>query len=201
MPDQYADRSVSLAKFEREVAEYRLHSDDYLRRRWILVEAEFPRIAVMLAATNLAPPAVILAVMFDYTNYDAAPPSVNLVKPFTWLPYTAKELPTTLDRALPPTQVQVPSIPSDQKVEVRGFQPYVQSYGPNEVPFLCVQGVREYHDHPAHSGDLWELHRASGAGSFVRILEIVYRYGIEPITNYGVQLVPQIRLNFGPPPQ
>lgn len=201
MLDQYADRSVSLTKFQREVAEYQLHSNDYLRRGWILVEAEFPRIVAMMAATNLAPPAIILAVAFDYTNYDAAPPSVKLVKPFTWEPYTTKELPITLNRALPPTQVQVPGIPPDQKVEMRAVQSYVQSYGPDEIPFLCIQGVREYHEHPAHSGDLWELHRASGAGSFVRILEIVYRYGIETITNYGVQLTPQIRLNFGPPPE
>lgn len=201
MADQYADRSVSLAKFEREVAEYRLHSNDYLRRGWILVEAEFPRIVVMFAAVKLTPLAIVLAVEFDYTNYDAAPPSVKLVKPFSWEPYTTKELPTALNRALPPRQVQLPGIPPDQRMEMTTVQAYMQSYGPDEIPFLCVQGVREYHEHPAHSGDLWELHRASGAGNFVRILEIIYRYGIEPIAGYGVQLVPQIRLNFGPPPQ
>ena len=80
------------------------------------------------------------------------------------------------------------------------LQPLMQAYGPDDIPFLCLAGVREYHDHPAHSGDVWELHRASGAGRMVRLIEIIHRFGIEPIIGFGVQLVPQIRLNYGPPP-
>jgi len=28
-------------------------------------------------------------------------------------------------------------------------------------PFLCVRGIREYHEHPQHSGDEWLLYRES----------------------------------------
>jgi hypothetical protein len=34
----------------------------------------------------------------------------------------------------------------------------------------------------------------------VRLLEIIHHYGIEPITGFDVQLVPQVRINFGMPP-
>jgi len=52
-----------------------------------------------------------------------------------------------------------------------------------------------------HSGDLWELHRNSGAGRLVRLLDVISRYGVEPINGFAVQMVPQIRFNYGPPPQ
>lgn len=199
MPNQYVDPTVSRTKFERELVEYRQQREHYLRRGWLLLEAEFPRILVIFAAPNLNPAAVIMGVQFDYSNYDAEPPSVKLVKPFSGEPFKAKELPTTLNRSLPPKELEVPGIPN-QKMQINPVQPYVQSYGPDEIPFLCIQGVREYHNHPAHSGDAWELHRVSGAGRLVRLLEVIYRYGIEPVTGYNVQLVPQIGLNYGAPP-
>ena len=85
-------------------------------------------------------------------------------------------------------------------MKLQSVQPYMQAYGPEEIPFLCIAGVREYHDHPAHSGDIWELNRQEGAGRLVRLLEIIHRYGIEPIAGFGVQLVPQVGINYGPPP-
>jgi hypothetical protein len=69
-------------------------------------------------------------------------------------------------------------------------QPVMQSYL-DGIPFLCVAGVREYHDHRAHSGDLWELHRAAGAGPLVPILEVIDAYGLRPLTGYNVNLTPQ----------
>lgn len=71
-------------------------------------------------------------------------------------------------------------------------QPLMQWYGPDDTPFLCLAGVREYHEHPAHSGDSWLLHRAAGAGRFVRLLEVIDKYGVRPISGYNVELKPQI---------
>jgi hypothetical protein len=69
----------------------------------------------------------------------------------------------------------------------------MQSYPDSpDPPFLCLAGVREYHDHPAHSGDRWDLHRAAGAGKLVRLLEVIDTYGIRPLNGYHVNLVPQI---------
>jgi hypothetical protein len=119
---------------------------------------------------------------------------VKLVNPFTGQPYLAKELPTRLDRDVsasqpfPPQFVQI-GMPM---VRISQIQPFMQWQSPEDVPFLCLAGVREYHEHPAHSGDSWELHRAAGAGRLVRLLEIVSRYGVESIKDYTVQLLPQV---------
>ena len=197
---QYADPAVSRKKFEREIAEYTALADQYRARGWLLAHAEFPRVLVVLAAPKLNPAAIVMGVAFDYANYDASPPSVRIVNPFSGEPYKFKDLPTLLNRALPEQEIPLPGMPPEAKMMATPMQPLMQAYGPDDIPFLCLAGVREYHDHPAHSGDVWELHRASGAGRLVRLLEIIHRYGIEPITGFGVQLVPQIRLNYGPPP-
>jgi hypothetical protein len=121
-----------------------------------------------------------------------------LVDPFTGEAYTAEQLPTTLNRALPP--IQLPGA-AQGNMEMRGAQALMQAANPGDIPFLCIAGVREYHEHPGHSGDAWELHRPTGAGHLVRLLEIIHRYGVEPIRGYGVNLVPQIGFDYGEPPE
>lgn len=76
----------------------------------------------------------------------------------------------------------------------------MQAHESDAIPFLCVAGVREYHDHPAHSGDPWELHRTTGAGSLVRLLDLIHTYGPGAVSGWGVALVPQVSLAFGQPP-
>jgi hypothetical protein len=39
-------------------------------------------------------------------------------------------------------------------------QPIVVDNHPvTKRPFLCVKGIREYHEHPQHDGDSWCLYR------------------------------------------
>ena len=190
---QYTDPSVSKTKFDREVAEYHALAPQYRKRGWLLLEAAFPRVMVAFAAPLLKPIALVLAVEFDYTNYDAAPPSVRLVHPLTGEPYTFAELPTPLMRALPEQEVA-------PQLKVQPQQPLMQAHAPTDVPFLCLAGVREYHEHPAHTGDAWELHRAGGAGRLVRLLEVIAKYGMEPISGFNVQLIPKVGFNFNTPP-
>jgi hypothetical protein len=199
MSAQFTDPSVSLAKFDEEVSHYVENVREYEARGWFLIEASFPEIFVILAAPALRPPAIVCGVLFDLTNYDAAPPSVKLVDPFTRIPYPAKELPTSLNRSLPSSPMDLPGVPGGQ-FQMQAVQPLMQSHSPDDVPFLCIAGVREYHDHPGHSGDSWELHRATGAGRPVRLLEAIYKYGVEPAKGYSVQLVPQVGLEWAPPP-
>jgi hypothetical protein len=196
---QYVEPAVSKAKFDQEIADYRRLRREYEQRGWFLVEAKFPEVFVVVGAPNLRPSAIVTGVLFNYANYDAQPPSVRLVNPFTRQPYLAKELPTTLNRALPTQPVELPGVPG--QLQMAAAQALMQTHGPDELPFLCIAGVREYHEHPGHSGDLWELHRASGAGKLVRLLEVIHRYGVEPLRGYGVNLVPQIGFDYGEPPQ
>jgi hypothetical protein len=191
---QAADPEVSRAKFERELAEFGELARDYQRRGWLRVRASFPEILVVLAAPQVKPPPIITGVLFDYTDYDLRPPSVRLVDPFTEAPYLARELPTTLRREVeaeaPIPGLVLPGAAGTPRVLTQ--QALMQAQGPDELPFLCLAGVREYHEHPAHSGDRWELHRAVGAGRLVRLLEIIDTYGVKPINGYAVDLVPQI---------
>lgn len=191
---QYVDPQVSRTKFDREIAEYRQVERDYLRRGWLLVRADFPSVLVALAAPQLRPPAIVTGVAFDYTNYDMEPPSVRLVNSFTEEPYKAKDLPTHLKRSVETDGPPIPGLqlPLGAQARFMAQQPLMQWYGPDDTPFLCLAGVREYHDHPGHSGDSWELHRRTGAGRLVRLLETITKYGVEPISDYQIALQPRI---------
>lgn len=157
-----------------------------------MLRAEFPIVVVGMATPRLKPTALPFAVRLDYTNYDEIPPSLRFVHPLTEEPILTKNMPTMLPRAKPPTTpAGLPGLPPGF-LALQQVENLLQTYGPDEVPFLCIAGVREYHDHPAHTGDAWELHRVTGAGRLVRLLDIVYTYGIEPITDYNVSLQPQI---------
>lgn len=199
---QFADPAVSRAKFDAEIAAYLNLRGEYERRGWLLIEADFPSVFVVMATAKLRPPAIVCGVLFDYSNYDARPPSVQLVDPFTRKPYLARELPTVLNRSLPAQTVELPDMPGlpPGNLQMQGVQPLMQAHDQDDIPFLCIAGVREYHEHPGHTGDAWELHRASGAGRLVRLLDVVHRYGIEPVTGYSVQLVPTVGLEAGQPP-
>ena len=188
MVEQFTDPSVSLAKVNAELSDYRALEGQFRERGWFLVESTFPRVVVLMTAPHLRPPSLVCGVALDYTNYDARPPSVRLVNPFTGEPYLAKDLPTSLPRVTQPAQ-GVPGAPPGMLIQQ--VQPLMQAASPDEIPFLCLAGVREYHDHPAHTGDAWELHRVTGAGRLVRILEIIWRYGVQPVS-YNVNMVAQI---------
>lgn len=194
MPTQYVDADLSRTKFGREIQEYRALESEYHKRGWFLISADFPRVIVMMAAPQLTPPAIVTGVSLDYTNYDAEPPSVQLVNPFTEEPYLAKDLPVSLNRDVGSTPGLVIPLGLPAGIRINQVQPLMQAAMPDDVPFLCVAGVREYHSNPAHSGDAWELHRAAGAGRLIRLLDVIYRYGVEPIKAYAVQaqLVPRI---------
>ena len=230
---QFADPAVSRRKFDREIAEFRSHADEYRRRGWLLAEAEFPHALVILATAKTQPISILCGVWFDYSNYDAAPPSVRLVHPLTREPYKWSEVPTRLPRmpappgvaqALPPGVAQAlppgvaQALPPDvahalaqgvAKALAQGAAqaqlvvpiPLMQAYGDDDIPFLCLAGVREYHEHPAHSGDHWLSHRTSGAGRLVRLLEVISKYGLETIHGFEVQMTPTIRFLIGVPPK
>lgn len=195
---QSVDPAVSRRKLDRELAEFRAIAAEYGRRGWFLADAEFPTVLVVMAAPQLKPPAIITGVLFDYTDYDLRPPSVRFVDPFTREPYTAAELPTRLVRQIEgaaPPGLQLQFSPGAPVARFVQQQPLIQDYsnvGSDEPPFLCLAGVREYHEHPAHSGDRWELHRAAGAGRIVRLLEVIDTYGLRPVNGYAVNLVPQV---------
>ena len=92
-------------------------------------------------------------------------------------------------------------VPGGPKVQVMMSQDLMQANTPEDIPFLCIPGVKEYHDHPGHSGDPWELHRSAGEGRLVRLLEVISKYGLEPVQGFNVNLVPQVSFALSEPPK
>ena len=198
--EQYVDPAVSRTKFEREISDYHSLEADYRARGWFLIKADWPVAVVVLASNKTTPPAIVTAVQFDYTNYDVEPPSVRLIDPFSGRFLLSKELPIRLRRAIPGQEMAMP-VPGGPKLQVNMEQDLMQAHAPEELPFLCVAGVKEYHDHPGHSGDPWELHRSAGEGRLVRLLGVISKYSLEPVKGFNVNLVPQVTFAFSEPPQ
>ncbi len=76
-------------------------------------------------------------------DYDQRAPSVLFCDPFTWepLPYDDLFRANHVDENNKPFSV------------VLGDHPVTHR------PFLCMRGIREYHEHPQHTGDDWMLYR------------------------------------------
>ena len=180
--EAFVDPAVSRAKFEREVAQYRENEDDYISRGWWLVKATFPEVFVVFGTPLLTPAMAPFGALIDFTNYDVWAPSVRLAHPFTRELYLGNQIP-------------IPPLPRRQTTEVGNGQPpqhqiehLLQIEGPNEAPFICVPGIREYHEHPAHSGDSWFVHRKRGEGTLYFVLNLLGTYGLGAIKSFSIQM-------------
>ncbi len=182
------DPEVSRAKFDREIARYRELESDYLRRGWWMLDAVYPNVFVVFATPRVKPPIVAFGAVLDFTNYDLWPPSVQLADPFTRKPYLARELPTLLTRRLPVSPEIAAQFAARGQTPPFQEQAMMQSHDPNAVPFLCLPGVREYHNHPGHSGDSWLLRRGQGEGTLHFVIETLARYGLDSIRGFQVGL-------------
>jgi hypothetical protein len=190
---QVVDPGVSQAKFDREVAAYRELELTYRKRGWLLLDAKFPEVLVAFAATKLRPAPIVAAVVVDFTDYDLQPPSVRFVDPFTREKLLASNVQFQMYRRPPMPGVPpeaIAALMQQGAIQVSGL---LQANRPDDYPFLCLPGVREYHDNPAHTGDSWLLHRGSGEGSLAFILEKIWTYGSDPISAYNIQIQAQVQ--------
>ncbi|OLC11709.1 MAG: hypothetical protein AUH44_01775 [Chloroflexi bacterium 13_1_40CM_68_15] len=178
MTQQVTDPVASKAVFDREIAEYRENEGEYRKLGWLLLEAEYPRVLVVMAAAHLLPAPVLFGLALDYTNYPVEPPALRFVDPFTGEEVPFDKLPNHLLRG---EKLAMPAILAPQGMNAEAVVPrnelVLQHHGGPAI--LCHPGVREYHEHPAHTGDAWELH--AGEGRLNRLLDIVYRFGIRPV--------------------
>ncbi len=171
---QVVDPSVSRAKFEHEVGIARAREPEYRRRGCVILSANFPHIELLFGVPQVRPSALLFVVILDFTNYDAEPPSVQFINPWTRTVLRAAELLSVLRLSLDPTEPR------------RLLQWWT---APHDVPFLCMRGVREYHRNPGHTGDSWWLHRARGEGTPARLIEVLTTYGPEQIAGYDVRIL------------
>lgn len=161
------DQEVARKKFDEAVAQYRDNEGSYLAQGCWLLSAQFPKALFAFVHPQLRPNGLIFGAELDFSNFDLWPISVRFVEPFKRQPYTPKTMPTMLIRSQP-----------------GGPAPLIQFHSEEDTPFLCLQGVREYHSHPAHTGDDWLLHRGKGEGTLPHLLSVLIEYGVNAIRAY-----------------
>jgi hypothetical protein len=171
------DPEVTSQKFQRELSQWKQHSD-HQRRGWLLLNENPAVPSVELAflakvATSVGTsflPVAVCAVRLTYENYDLWPPSLTFIDPFTREP-SSPHVRAFLSTPEGPRDVLIDSHPDTKR------------------PFLCVPGIREYHLHPQHTGDDWLLHRASRTGSISTICDRLWRYMVQNVV--GLRVVAQ----------
>ncbi|KUR78069.1 putative metal-binding protein [Novosphingobium sp. FSW06-99] len=186
---QVADPAVSRRKFDAEVGNLRANQAMMIDRGIWIMNATFPYVKVAFATVNMKPRMIATTIKVDFTDYDARPLSVKFVDAFEDRELMFGELLTNLPKRAPSPMPQIIGPDGQPQIQLTTL---CQAYGPDKPAFLCLPGVREYHDHPGHSGDAWELHRASGEGSLFSIIDVVWRYGSSPINQLGIQTMIQI---------
>jgi hypothetical protein len=184
---QFVAPAVSRAKFDQEVAIFRSREDAQRARGVLLLKAEFPYVIIAFAAPRVRPMPLAFAVRIDFTNYDVEPPSIQFVDPLSGTPLRAKEVMASFVRQLKPG---TPPGPNGEPAVQPENQGLLVHYGPEDYPFLCLPGVYEYHNHAAHTGDEWLLHRGLGEGRLGFLVDNLHKYGVQGMAGF----VPQVHI-------
>lgn len=187
------DPKVSRTKFKREVEQLLQDQDRNARMGLWVLKAEYPEVLVAFATPKPAHVLVPFAALVDFTDYDARPLKVTLVHPCT---RNVLKFSDVLPQVFPGIQFQSPPRLTRLRVEPNGQwfpdQLLVAYDQDDKAPFLCLQGVRSYHDHPAHTGDSWWLHKKRGEGSLHTILHTLWKYGVRNVTGQNVTIQPVV---------
>lgn len=169
------DPEVSRRKLQREIDWWRANAASYRRRGWIMVDHHDLAVELALAApvqlSSGPRPLPVLSACFrlDYSNYDLWPPSLRFIDLFTGEPS--------------PPHVRGMFVENGQLLDA-----LLDEHPATGLPFFCIPGLREYHEHPQHSGDDWLLHRDSGAGNLATICDRVWRYMVRNVVGMRVTL-------------
>lgn len=166
------DRAVNHLKYNRELDRLRAQQQELDRRGILLLGSTcFPYIDLLFVARHplraiipvtqqgaLFLPAGARASIeipslsarafkgrFDLSDYDLDAPGLEFLDPWTDIPLQYN----TMFRALQFDQHR------------KGQIVLLDDHPITHRPFLCMRGIREYHNHPQHSGDEWLLYRAS----------------------------------------
>jgi len=186
--EQVIDPYVSKKKFQRELGIFNSRKNAQRERGIILLEANFPNMEIMFLAPQLIPSPAVFTARINFSNYDLEPPSVTFIDPFTKELLKANEVLTQFCKK--------------NGVNPQGhvlIQPLLQSENLHGIPFLCIPGVREYHNHPYHTGDTWLLHRKlGGEGSLGYLIDKLYTYGISSLEFFTIHIAANApRLQLG----
>ena len=201
-PGTYVDPEITRAKLRRELALFRESEDRYRRDGVVLVREAFPTLTFAFAAPHVPHRPVVFGAEIDFDNYDAVPPSVRFIDPFSGEPLLGRDLPPRPQAGGfwgcqrvegPPAAGLVVLVVNGQEIPVAPNSLF--QGGPHEPVFFCAPGTREYHQHPLHTGDAWFLHRGKGVGTLHHLLDQLTVHGTAPLRGY----LPQFRVNTSGP--
>lgn len=127
---------------------------------------------------NLASRAFGVKISLD--DFDQRAPSVVFCDPFTWeeLPYEKLHRGNHMGDNGTAFNVILPGHPLTKK------------------PFLCMRGIREYHEHPQHTGDDWMLYRKH-VGLF-STLDTIWKTCVLNANPNLILQPPNIQVNWAP---
>jgi len=187
------DPEVSRAKLARQLQHWDAQRDEWDRRGYFITHREDLRVTVAFAARVVMQPGlpeiplVLVNAEIDFANYDLWAPSVTLVEFLSRTPSIAP--------------IPIQQVSNGQPVNV-----LLNDHPITRLPFLCLRGIREYHNHPQHSGDDWLLYRGTGRGTLISICDAIWKYstrrvgglGFNAISHpiLGVQVQPVLIYNF-----
>ncbi|WP_051359635.1 putative metal-binding protein [Adhaeribacter aquaticus] len=177
------DPQIARTKYQEQVTNFRSNEAMQRARGILLLKAEFPYVLFGFAVPRIKPTPILFGVKIDFSDFDLQPLSVQFVDPFTERPLRAEEVGSHFFKRT--GTVQTPDANGGIQLDV---QPLLQFHAPDGLPFLCVRGIREYHNHPAHTGDSWFLYRNTEVGTLDHIINVLYNYGINPLMGYQFQL-------------
>lgn len=196
----FVEPSVTRAKFDRELSDFKAQRQAYLQRGIWLLDDAFPELLFALVAAKTKPsPFVLYGVAINFENYDVVPPSVRFVDPFTRQPLVRAQVVHSMPKfaaRLAPDGSPVSDHDGSQVVDFEAD--LIQAEDPARPGFICLQGVREYHDHPAHTGDSWFLHRGTGVGRLAYVLNALASHGIDHVVGVNYQFQVKVGVNVEP---
>lgn len=166
--NQYVDPEITKNKFLSEVSCFQ-DNEITLRKMGIIcssINLENFTFELIFSVPKLNPCPIGFASIIDYSNWDIEPPSIKLINPFTF-------------KVLNLSEIVMPFLQWNK--ECNSPQPILVK---NNEPFFCIPGVREYHNHWAHTGDSWFLHRNKGEGKICTIISQLYRHSTYLVNSY-----------------
>ncbi len=168
---QVTDEKVTREKFAKELEEFRSVEDIYRTKGIICTKVSYPDVYFAFGTPKLSLSILAFAVRINFTNYDFEPPSVVFVNPFT-------------HELVRRDQIKMSFIQAGLSNPLQAMD-LLQGRG-DMIPFFCIPGTREYHNHHAHSGDSWFLYRTKGEGTLLFLIDQLYNHSIKCLKDYQV---------------
>jgi hypothetical protein len=177
------DPAVSTAKLDQQLTDWEANAETYRQRGWLLLdhrglELDIGFMSRLPIGSPAGLPAIPLCVRINFDNYDIWAPSVILIdamtrEPIAEAPFKALDF-RPQGRPLRPGELPENSLIGPHPIHDRVF--------------LCKRGVREYHDHPEHTGDDWLLYRGQGLGTLSAICTMLWRLVARNISGFDVHV-------------